>query len=334
MNEITKAVEVAPVNTIEVALEDAGVLVEQAQAYNLSRKRLLEWIAADFKDGVDYHVIKGKQSLSKAGAEKVVNMLRLRPVFKRDDDTWQMLGSTPGFVCYVCELVTPSGQIVAEGRGARDINKENGDINKTIKMAQKSAVIDCTLRISGLSTLFTQDLEDLPDSEITPKTASTIRPPQKLNSGSAAAPTAQPPVTSVAPPTTKSAPVASPVGRTANVEKRAPATGVVEILKSALADPIPELDRPDTTACSLAVGILQDLKVAKGSKNGKEWVRFGIVVSGKTFGTFSATVGSVAEQLKGKKVKLFYDDTGKYQNAVWVEPASSEDDLSMPSGVI
>jgi hypothetical protein len=66
-----------------------------------------------------------------------------------------------------CELHTPSGFISAEGSGARRISQDNGDINKSLKMTEKSAHIDATLRVAGLSEIFTQDLEDLtqPDKQ-------------------------------------------------------------------------------------------------------------------------------------------------------------------------
>jgi hypothetical protein len=60
-----------------------------------------------------------------------------------------------------CELHTPSGFIAAEGSGARRLDQDKGDINKSLKMAEKSAHIDATLRIAGLSEIFTQDLEDM-----------------------------------------------------------------------------------------------------------------------------------------------------------------------------
>ena len=41
------------------------------------------------------------------------------------------------------------------------MDKDKGDINKSLKMAEKSAHIDATLRIAGLSEIFTQDLEDM-----------------------------------------------------------------------------------------------------------------------------------------------------------------------------
>ena len=60
-----------------------------------------------------------------------------------------------------CEIVDASGRVVADGVGARIIAQDNGDINKALKMAEKSAHIDATLRMAGLSEVFTQDLEDM-----------------------------------------------------------------------------------------------------------------------------------------------------------------------------
>ena len=60
-----------------------------------------------------------------------------------------------------CELHTGNGFIAAEGTGARRVAQDHGDINKSLKMTEKSAHIDATLRVAGLSELFTQDLEDM-----------------------------------------------------------------------------------------------------------------------------------------------------------------------------
>ena len=60
-----------------------------------------------------------------------------------------------------CEIVDASGRVVADGVGARIISQDNGDINKALKMAEKSAHIDATLRMAGLSEVFTQDIEDM-----------------------------------------------------------------------------------------------------------------------------------------------------------------------------
>jgi hypothetical protein len=60
-----------------------------------------------------------------------------------------------------CEIVDASGRVVADGVGARILAQDNGDINKALKMAEKSAHIDATLRMAGLSEVFTQDIEDM-----------------------------------------------------------------------------------------------------------------------------------------------------------------------------
>lgn len=43
----------------------------------------------------------------------------------------------------------------------RAVEQDSGDLNKALKMAEKSAHIDATLRMAGLSEVFTQDLEDM-----------------------------------------------------------------------------------------------------------------------------------------------------------------------------
>jgi hypothetical protein len=71
-----------------------------------------------------------------------------------------MRGEDIKIVIVKCELHTGSGFVAGEGSGARSIIQDSGDINKSIKMAEKSAHIDATLRVAGLSELFTQGLED------------------------------------------------------------------------------------------------------------------------------------------------------------------------------
>jgi hypothetical protein len=135
---------------------------------------LTAYIREHLQEGVDYYVLtvggKGsKPSLSKAGSEKFLHLFQVHPRFRKDEETWEMLGRPAGVICYVCALHTPSGACVGEGRGAREVGKEH-DINKAIKMAQKSAQIDAVLRLGALSDAFTQDLEDQQESE-----AATVR---------------------------------------------------------------------------------------------------------------------------------------------------------------
>jgi hypothetical protein len=107
-----------------------------------------------------------KDVLFKPGSEKVAGLLQLRATFERDNDMWEMLGQRTGVLCLRCLLLAPSGEIVGEGRGARDVEKQDyGDINKAIKQCQKSAQIDAVLRVVGLSDVFTQDLDGQKDDE-------------------------------------------------------------------------------------------------------------------------------------------------------------------------
>lgn len=113
-------------------------------------------------EGFDYHVIKNKKSLSKGGAEKIASIFGWVAKFGKDTETLEMLGNQTGLVAYVCNLTKGINE-VGQGRGASVLD---GDPNKTIKMAQKSAFIDAVLRASGLSDIYTQDLEDMPADQI------------------------------------------------------------------------------------------------------------------------------------------------------------------------
>lgn len=184
------AVVLAPVeDAAALVLHDPAALAQRLATYGESRKLLLDWILSKLIAGIDYTLIHrkigprgqktecpnvgnmvdrtcpacgGKSTLCKPGSEKICGLLQLRPTFRRDAETWEMLGSEPGVVALVCELVTASGAVVAEGRGARHRDMDYGDVNKTIKMTQKSGQTDAVLRLVGLSEIFTQDLEDTP----------------------------------------------------------------------------------------------------------------------------------------------------------------------------
>jgi hypothetical protein len=153
----------------------------------VNRKALLKWIESNLQHGVDYgqiHVVgrdkcqyakNGRQqdcpnkyhwskpSLWKPGAEKICGMMGIIPRFPNLDEYEKAVlqGGDIKLVILKCELHTPSGFIAAEGSGARRVDQDKGDINKSLKMAEKSAHIDATLRIAGLSEIFTQDLEDM-----------------------------------------------------------------------------------------------------------------------------------------------------------------------------
>jgi len=172
----------------------------------INRKALLKWIESNLQHGVDYgqiHVVgkdkcqyakNGRQqdcpnkyhwskpSLWKPGAEKICGMMGIIPRFPNLDEYEKAVlqGGDIKVIILKCELHTPSGFIAAEGSGARRVDQDNGDINKSLKMAEKSAHIDATLRIVGLSEIFTQDLEDMlkDKDEITPGANNVNRNPR------------------------------------------------------------------------------------------------------------------------------------------------------------
>lgn len=111
-------------------------------------------------EGADYHIIQGKKSMAKGGAEKVANIFGWQARFTKDSDVMDAL-KVNGMIAFVCDL-EKSSQFMGQGRGASTLSKNAGDPNKTVKMAQKAAYVDAVIRASGLSDFYTQDLEDMP----------------------------------------------------------------------------------------------------------------------------------------------------------------------------
>jgi hypothetical protein len=134
------------------------------------RQVLREYVKSQLLEGVDFGKIKikgrngreyeSKPTLFKAGSEKIMSLLNLDPKFTKDTETWEMVGSKAGEICFKCDLYFKKNEKWAgEGRGAASVESE-GTINKAVKMAEKRAQLDAILRASGLSDVFTQDLED------------------------------------------------------------------------------------------------------------------------------------------------------------------------------
>lgn len=132
--------------------------------YIALRQAFIQKVNAICVEGKDYHVIQGKKSLAKGGAEKIASIFHWTAKFEKDTESLEMLGEIKGLVAFKCTLM--NGQFVGEGRGAASLIRNSNDPNKTLKMAQKSAFIDAVLRASGLSDFYTQDLEDMPKEEI------------------------------------------------------------------------------------------------------------------------------------------------------------------------
>jgi hypothetical protein len=146
--------------------------LEALRRRSSNRNELLTWIRANLTEGVDFGKIHftskskcamgkeckiathwSKNILLKPGSEKVCGLLGVTVQLARLDSPEVLVR---------CDLLDASGRILAVGLGARTLAQDNGDLNKSYKMAAKSAQIDATLRLAGLSEIFTQDLEDNP----------------------------------------------------------------------------------------------------------------------------------------------------------------------------
>jgi len=128
-----------------------------------------DWVMENLKDGKDYGSITGKTKkgreyttkpfLQKPGSEKILNALGGMPEFPNLGKYEQMAieGHMPSSVVLICEIRDHLGRKMAVGAAGRTLLQDDDDLNKCIKMTLKSAQIDATLRLGGLSELFTQD---------------------------------------------------------------------------------------------------------------------------------------------------------------------------------
>lgn len=169
-----------PVPALRPRTPQVDDLEAALQVWTTERAVVQRFLKQELKANIDYYTLRiggkdSKPSLSKAGAEKVMGWLKIQASFTPDTGTWEMLGRPQDLVCYVCTLRTRSGEIVGEGRGARSLKKDNGDVNKAIKMAEKSACVSAVLRTGALSDVFTCDLEDMQEPEPV-KTAPPTKP--------------------------------------------------------------------------------------------------------------------------------------------------------------
>lgn len=133
-----------------------------------NRNSLLKWISSSLVEGVDWGKVQTKRgpskpSLFKPGAEKICGMLGVTIHYPSlcDYENAALTGMDLQQVILRCELQDSSGKVVAHGIGARKVSQDFGVLNTSLKMSAKSAMIDATLRLAGLSELFTQDIEDL-----------------------------------------------------------------------------------------------------------------------------------------------------------------------------
>jgi len=174
-----------PATNLMIPIQTSPEQFEQSLLEQESkRKMIMSYVAKNLVAGVDYGIAypgSDKKTLLKPGSEKINSLLRLTTRFKVDQETRLSLeGSGVGGVFYLCQLCMGEN-VVAEGRGAvqfvGDFTYKNGtvkpnsfekgwDANQAIKMCEKRAQVDATLRVACLSDMFTQDLEDMDMAEV------------------------------------------------------------------------------------------------------------------------------------------------------------------------
>lgn len=139
-----------------------------------NRQTLVQWLRDALKRGQDFdalHVISkkkcdqgrnckvdwhwSKDQLFKPGAEKICGMLGVTPTFPNmaKYEEAAVNGIDIRSVIIHCHITAIDGHVIADGVGAASLS-DTVDLNKALKMACKSAHIDATLRMAGLSEIF------------------------------------------------------------------------------------------------------------------------------------------------------------------------------------
>ena len=153
-------------NTIAPVKNESFELFKQGVNDLLSKRSyFISQVLPKLKENQDYYVIKNKKSLAKGGAEKLASIYNLIATFERDKESLDMLGNAKGSIAFVCTL-SKFGVIAGQGRGSDTLERNQNDPNKALKMTQKRAFVDAVIRTTGLSDIFTQDIEDMNTEKI------------------------------------------------------------------------------------------------------------------------------------------------------------------------
>ena len=125
------------------------------------------------KRDIDFGVIPGTQrpSLYKSGAEAIAMGYGLLQHYELVSKTEEW-GDTPFFMytvkCSLCKVVNGVEYVFSSAYGSANTReKRNGRndafnaANSTLKMAQKRALTSAAIAVSGLSSAFTMDIEDM-----------------------------------------------------------------------------------------------------------------------------------------------------------------------------
>jgi hypothetical protein len=126
------------------------------------------WVKRNMRPGIHFGIIPvdgqepSKPTLLKPGAELVALLYGWRFHFTADLESLAMGGPViAGAFAYICHVIDREGRTVGQGRGVAELRELGmNNANKTVKMAEKRAMVDSVLRCAALSQWFTQDLEE------------------------------------------------------------------------------------------------------------------------------------------------------------------------------
>ena len=168
--------------TKEVAVDTTILPVEQEVA---RRTQIKSFVKDQLVAGTDFVNIKGKDTLAKPGMEKILSLFSLKSRLFKDEETLSMVTSKD-LIAYRCELYRTHSsdgheEIMAEGRGSCSVSEKRGDVNTTIKIAEKRARMDACLTL-GFSEYFTQDLDDMNTDHIEPAATKSYEAREKAPS--------------------------------------------------------------------------------------------------------------------------------------------------------
>jgi len=168
-NEIIDVPATVEEDKLPVATDriDSETIIHNIEAQDKIIEKLVEYMNHHLTEGQDYGTIPGvkKPSLWKSGAEKINFIFNLVPKFeilkaKEYEEEYSYKIN--------CSLVNRnSGRFMGSGLGfcsSKERKYRSSDpidiANTIVKMADKRAYIDATLKSTMASFLFTQDLED------------------------------------------------------------------------------------------------------------------------------------------------------------------------------
>ncbi len=169
------SISVFPLSPLDLPSETFKNALKRRDA---NQQVLIQWIRKNLYPDIDYgrvHIFEGCQyaragvphqcrdfshmsmlTLWKSGSEKILGALGLSahlPSLHKYEDA-AVFRQEISQIVLKCELKTLTGKVVSEGIGARHIRDDGFNVNKSIKMASKSAIIDATIRVAGLASLF------------------------------------------------------------------------------------------------------------------------------------------------------------------------------------